>query len=70
MYAEVIIEYGAKAVDKKFTYIIPKEYQNIIKVGHRVLVPFNNRLIEGFVLDISDEYHDEYELKAIEKICD
>ena len=47
MYAEVIIEYGAKAVDKKFTYIIPKEYQNIIKVGHRVLVPFNNRLIEG-----------------------
>lgn len=70
MYAEVIIEYGAKAVDKKFTYIIPKEYHAIIKVGHRVLVPFNNRLIEGFVLGISDEYHDEYELKAIEKICD
>lgn len=45
MYAEVIIEYGAKAVDKLFTYIVPEEYKSVIKIGHRVLVPFNNKLI-------------------------
>ena len=70
MYADVIIEYGAKAVDKLFTYIVPEEYKNIIKIGHRVLVPFNNKLIEGFVLNISNQYNEEYELKRIEKLCD
>ena len=70
MYASVIIEYGAKAVDKEFTYIIPSKLQGKIKVGHRVKVPFNNKLIEGFVLKILDKYEDKYELKEITDICD
>ena len=70
MYAKVIIEYGAKAVDKEYTYIIPTKYKDIIKVGHRVLVPFNNRHIQGFVLDIIDKNDSEYELKEIIDICD
>lgn len=70
MYANVIIEYGNKAVDKEFTYIIPDKYRDIIKIGHRVLVPFNNRLIEGFVLGIMNEYLGEYELKEIDSVCD
>ena len=40
MYAEVIIEISAKAVDKVFTYIIPTPLQEKIKVGARVKVPF------------------------------
>ena len=70
MYANVIIEYGSKAVDKEFTYIIPKKFINQIKIGHRVLVPFNNKFIQGFVLDISDKYDYEYELKEIKELCD
>lgn len=70
MYASVIIEYGNKAVDREFTYIIPPKYQDIIKVGHRVLVPFNNREIEGFVLKITKEYHGDFDLKEITNICD
>ncbi len=70
MYANVIIEYGAKAVDREFTYIIPTELTNKIKVGHRVMVPFNNRDIEGFVLGISNEYDGEYKLSEIKKLCD
>ena len=70
MYASVIIEYGNKAVDREFTYIIPPKYQDIIKVGHRVLVPFNNREIEGFVLKITKEYHGAFVLKEITNICD
>ena len=70
MYASVIIEYGNKAVDREFTYIIPPKYQDIIKVGHRVLVPFNNQEIEGFVLKITKEYHGSFDLKEITNICD
>ena len=46
MYAKVIIEYGSKAVDKEYTYIIPNRLIDKIKIGHRVLVPFNNKDIE------------------------
>ena len=70
MYASVIIEYGAKAVDREFTYIIPTELIDKVKVGHRVIVPFNNRYIEGFVLKITDKYVGEYKLSEIKEICD
>ncbi len=70
MYARVIIEYGSKAVDREFTYIIPKKYHQIIDVGYRVMVPFNNRLIEGFVLEITNSYNESYELKEIDSLVD
>ena len=70
MYANVIIEYGAKAVDKEYTYVIPDSLKNKIKIGHRVKVPFNNRDIEGFVLGITNNYDGEYDLKKISSLCD
>ena len=70
MYAKVIIEYGAKAVDREFTYMVPQALQTKIEIGHRVKVPFNNRLIEGFVLNITDKYEGNYELKNIDSLCD
>ena len=70
MYADVIIEYGNKAVDTLFTYIIPDNLREKIRIGHRVLVPFNNREIEGFVLGISNEFNSKYELKEISSLCD
>lgn len=70
MYASVVIEYGNKAVDREFTYIVPKEYKDKIGIGHRVMVPFNGRDIEGFVLRLSNNYQGEYELKEISMLCD
>jgi primosomal protein N' (replication factor Y) len=70
MYAKVIIEYGAKAVDKEFTYIVPSNLTDKISLGSRVLVPFNNRLIEGFVTDILNKADTTYELKEIKEVCD
>ena len=70
MYANVIIEYGAKAVDREYTYVIPDNLKNKIKIGHRVKVPFNNRDIEGFVLGITNNYDGEYDLKKISSLCD
>ena len=52
MIAEVIINNSAKQLDKTFDYNVPIEFQNDIKIGSRVLVPFGNmkRLEEGFVI--------------------
>ena len=70
MYAEVLIEYSAKAIDKTFTYIIPDRLRNDIKIGMKVLIPFGNKTINGFVTNITNEFNDTYELKTIVDIVD
>ena len=70
MYAEVLIEYNSKSVDKTFTYIVPDKMQGIIKKGMKVKVPFANRIINGFITNIIHSYTSEYELKEIDSIVD
>ena len=70
MYAEVLIEYSAKSIDKSFTYIIPHHLEGIIKVGMKVLVPFGQNTINGFVTKIINNYQESYELKEIVDIVD
>lgn len=70
MYAKVIIEIGVKNVDKMFTYIVPNELQNKIKIGIRVKVPFGRQIIEGFVLEITNELEENCELKSIIELID
>ncbi len=70
MYADVLIEYNSKAIDQTFTYIIPASLKDKTKVGMKVLVPFANRKINGFITNIKDEYQDDYELKEISSIVD
>lgn len=50
MIAEVIVDVLSGEVDKIFDYIIPNNL-NVV-AGHQVIVPFGNRKIEGFVLQI------------------
>lgn len=68
MYAEVLIEYPTKKIDKYFTYIIPSSIN--LQVGMKVKVPFNNKIINGFVVSIKDIYNEEYELKEIVEVVD
>jgi len=70
MYAEVLIEYGVKALDQNFTYIIPNHLKEIIKIGMKVLIPFGKKTINGFVTNIKDSYTDNYELKEIIDVVD
>ena len=64
MYAEVLVEINS--IDKTFTY----KASNKTKIGMRVLVPFGNRCVEGFVLKIFDEKNFDYEVKDIIKLID
>lgn len=54
MYAEVLIEYKVKSLDRSFTYIVPEHLRDIIKVGMKVSVPFGqgDSLINGFVTEL------------------
>lgn len=68
MYAEVLVEIKAKAVDKTFTYKIPDGIN--LEVGVRVLVPFGKRRLEGFVLTVINEGNFDYEIKEIISVID
>ena len=70
MYAYCVIEYPVKTLDKTFTYIIPEFLIDKLKVGMKVMVPFNTRLVHGIVLKISDTCEDSFELKEIGRIED
>ena len=70
MYAEVLIEYNAKSVDKTFTYLIPDSLKEELKVGMKVVVPFATKKINGFVIKIKNEFDCSYELKEIDSIVD
>jgi len=70
MYAEVLIEYPTKKIDKYFIYKIPDDLKKLINIGMKVKVPFGNKIINGFVMNISDVFNDDYELKEIIDIID
>ena len=70
MLASIVIEYSAKSLNKVFDYIIPDELKGIIKVGHKVIVPFASHEVEGFVLKIHDNIDNSIDYKKIIKIQD
>lgn len=70
MFIDVIVELKAKTLDKTFTYKVPNNLINDIKIGKRVKVPFGKQKLEGFVLDIKNDLKVDYEIKDILEIID
>ena len=70
MLASVIIEYSVKSLNKVFDYEVPDDLKDIIKVGHKVIVPFASKNVEGFVLKIHNNFDDTIEYRKIIKIPD
>lgn len=52
MVCECLVELEHVFIDKTFTYKINKEQLSLLKIGMRVVVPFGNQTLEGFVLKI------------------
>ncbi len=67
MIAEIIVDVQNSNVDKIFDYILPDES---IKVGSRVLVPFGNRKIEGYIINIKESSNYDKEIKSVIKALD
>ncbi|MDD2208783.1 MAG: primosomal protein N' [Bacilli bacterium] len=59
MYADVLVEYGVKSLDRSFTYLIPEHLNSKLKKGMKVVVPFGNQVINGFVINIKDKTETE-----------
>lgn len=73
LFAEVIINSEAYAIDKPFTYRVKEDLEDIIQVGHRVLVPFGkgNKFIEGFVIGLKCDLDEDIKrIKNIKSILD
>ena len=68
-FANVIIDQDAKALDREFVYVIPDDLP--VSLGERVVVPFGGRVLEGFVVDITDKTdYDISKIKAIIRTVD
>ncbi|WP_462420453.1 primosomal protein N' [Salinicoccus sp. Marseille-QA3877] len=71
MFASIIVSVSASDVNKVFEYKIPDGLTDFIAVGHRVLVPFGPRQIQGYVIDIKDEVeYDPSKIKPITRALD
>ena len=70
MVAEVIINRTAKKLNRVFDYNIPKNMEDFVIIGSRVLVPFgkSKKLEEAYVIGIKEE--SQYEVKDIAKLED
>ncbi len=68
MYANVIIEYPVKSLNKMFIYKVPEKLQDVIQVGMKVYVPFGKSEVFGFVMELKNTNDTDYELKEIIRI--
>lgn len=49
-YVEIIVDLTAKKTDRVFHYAVPPELEDVLKIGSRVLVPFRERRLAGYVV--------------------
>ena len=68
-YANIIVDISHEKLDKTFQYRIPEELRESIRPGMQVYIPFGNRKLTGYVVELTeDSYaHDrETALRTIE----
>jgi len=66
-YAQVLVNIKGLGV-KTFSYIIPDNLTDLIKIGQAVLVPFGRQIIKAFVVGFSDYIPPEIKAKKIKEI--
>ena len=69
MYADVIVDISHKAVDRTFSYRIPRELEGEVSVGSVVSIPFGSgkRPRKGYVIQISE--HTDFDEDKVKDIC-
>ena len=68
MIAEVIIDSNVKTLNKTFDYLVPTAFEDKVKVGTRIFVPFGRGkgIREGYVMRLKEKT--EFTVKPIMKI--
>ena len=72
MYAQVIVDVPTMQTNQPYTYSVPTTLTALMQIGMRVVVPFGkgNRLIQGFVIALTDSVADASKLKAIQDVVE
>ena len=65
-YAKIIVDISHEKLDKTFQYLIPDELSGEIREGVLVDIPFGNRTITGYVVELTDEA--EFEVSRLKPI--
>lgn len=65
-YANIIVDISHEKLDKTFQYLIPEELAEEVRVGVLVDIPFGNRSITGYVVELTDEA--EFEVSRLKPI--
>ncbi|MCI8918900.1 MAG: primosomal protein N' [Eubacterium sp.] len=66
MYANIIVDISHEKVDKTFQYLVPEELEGQLLEGMRVQVPFGNRRLTGYIIELTDI--PEYEVSKIKPV--
>ncbi len=67
--ARVIVDVPASMVNQTFDYFIPERFQEMVRPGMRVIIPFGPRKITGFVIERIEESEFEH-LKSLIDVLD
>lgn len=65
-YANVIVDISHEKLDKTFQYKIPERMQDKLQLGMQVYIPFGNRNLKGYVVEMTDEA--EFDVSKIKEI--
>ncbi len=69
MFASIVIDVSTSKLERQFDYIVPEDL-SLVR-GDRVLVPFGNKQVIGFVIEIKETSgYDEGKLKCVIKKLD
>lgn len=70
MIASVVLDIKNNQLNQSYDYLVPTQYESIIKVGSRVFVPFGKRNLMGFVISLNNDNESLYSLKSIISLLD
>ena len=70
LYANVIVDIKNDFCNDAFDYIIPDNLKDFVGVGSRVLVPFGNQELLGYVLNITNESKYANTIKEVKEVLD
>lgn len=51
--AHVVVDIPGTVGDQTYTYLIPPQWEDEVRIGARVVVPFGRRRVEGVVVDVT-----------------
>jgi primosomal protein N' (replication factor Y) (superfamily II helicase) len=67
---DVLTSAASWSEDPLLTYIVPPELEGEIALGQLVAVPYSERLVEGLVWRLHDEYPEDMEIRPISALLD